>query len=156
VSSFSVHLLAADRYERIDGAVSFVGEDKSGSFGLLARHERFMTVLDFGLARITLADGSLQYLGFPGGLAYFIGNELRTSTRRYLRDTDVERIIFIGQTSLRRAIAEYVAHFHEERNHQGLENRLIRGNLTIAAKDALIHRRTRLGGMLNYYHRVAA
>jgi F-type H+-transporting ATPase subunit epsilon len=92
VSSFSVHLLAADRYERIDGAVSFVGEDKSGSFGLLARHERFMTVLDFGLARITLADGSRQYLGLPGGLAYFIGNELRISTRRYLRDTDVERI----------------------------------------------------------------
>ena len=87
-----MHLFAADRYERIDSAVSFVGEDKSGSFGLLARHQRFMTVLNFGLARITLADGSLQYLGFPGGLAYFIGNELRISTRRYLRDTDVERI----------------------------------------------------------------
>jgi putative transposase len=65
-------------------------------------------------------------------------------------------MIFIGQTSLRRAIAEYVAHFHEERNHQGLDNRLIRGKPTIAAKDALIHRRTRLGGMLSYYHRVAA
>jgi F-type H+-transporting ATPase subunit epsilon len=92
VNAFTVHLYAADRYERIDSAVSFVGEDKSGSFGLLARHERFMTVLDFGLARITLADGSRQYLGFPGGLAYFIDNELRISTRRYLRDTDVERI----------------------------------------------------------------
>jgi len=92
VSGFTVHLYAADRYERIDGAVSFVGEDKSGSFGLLARHERFMTVLGFGLARVTLADGGRQYLGFPGGLAYFIDNELRISTRRYLRDTDVERI----------------------------------------------------------------
>lgn len=92
MTGFTVHLYAADRYERIDGAVSFVGEDKSGSFGLLARHERFMTVLDFGLARIALADGSRQYLGFPGGLAYFIDNELRISTRRYLRDTDVERI----------------------------------------------------------------
>jgi F-type H+-transporting ATPase subunit epsilon len=92
VNAFTLHLCAADRYERIDGAVSFVGEDKSGSFGLLARHERFMTVLDFGLARIILADGSRQYLGFPGGLAYFIDNELRISTRRYLRDTDVERI----------------------------------------------------------------
>ena len=92
MNAFTVHLFAADRYERIDGAVSFVGEDKSGSFGLLARHERFMTVLDFGLARITFADGSLQFLGVPGGLAYFIDNELRVSTRRYLRDTDVERI----------------------------------------------------------------
>ena len=33
--------------------------------------------------------------------------------------------MFIAQVSLRRAIAEYMAHFHEERNHQGLGNRLI-------------------------------
>jgi F-type H+-transporting ATPase subunit epsilon len=39
-----------------------------------------------------LSDGSREYLGFPGGLLYFIDNELRISTRRYLRDTDVERI----------------------------------------------------------------
>jgi len=35
-------------------------------------------------------------------------------------------MIFLGQVSLRRAITEYVAHYHEERDHQGLENRLIR------------------------------
>ena len=35
-------------------------------------------------------------------------------------------MIFIGQASLRRAIGEYLVHYHEERNHQGLENRLIR------------------------------
>ena len=92
MSAFAVHLYAADRYERIDGAVSFVGEDRTGSFGLLARHERFMTVLDFGLACITLTDGSRQFVGFPGGLAYFVDNELRISTRRYLRDTHVGRI----------------------------------------------------------------
>ena len=68
MSAFAVHLYAADRYERIDGAVSFVGEDRTGSFGLLARHERFMTVLDFGLACITLTDGSREFLGFPAGL----------------------------------------------------------------------------------------
>jgi len=38
----------------------------------------------------------------------------------------LRRIILIGQASLRRAIAEYVGHFHEERNQQGLDNRLIR------------------------------
>ena len=92
MNSFTVHLFAADRYERIDGIASFVGEDKSGSFGLQARHDRFMTVLTFGLARLLSVDGSQEYLGFPGGLLYFIGNELRVSTRRYLRDTDVERI----------------------------------------------------------------
>jgi putative transposase len=65
-------------------------------------------------------------------------------------------MIFIGQASLRRAIAEYMAHFHEERNHQGLENRSIHAKPAIVTDDAIINRRTRLGGMLSYYHRVAA
>ncbi|MFI5168402.1 MAG: F0F1 ATP synthase subunit epsilon [Thermoanaerobaculales bacterium] len=92
MNTFTVHLFAADRYERIEGVASFVGEDRSGSFGLLPRHDRFMTALTFGLARLRRADGSREYLGFPGGLLYFIDNELRISTRRYLRDTDVDRI----------------------------------------------------------------
>lgn len=37
-------------------------------------------------------------------------------------------MIFVGQASLRRAIAHYVAHYHTERNHQGLENQLIGPN----------------------------
>jgi len=92
MNTFAVHLFAADRTEIIEPVASFTGEDKSGSFGLLARHERFMTALTFGLARLLMADGSHEYLGFPGGLLYFIDNELRISTRRYLRDTDVGRI----------------------------------------------------------------
>jgi F-type H+-transporting ATPase subunit epsilon len=92
MNTFTLHLFAADRYERIEGVASFVGEDKSGKFGLLARHDRFMTALTFGLARLLLADGSREYLGLPGGLLYFIDNELRISTRRYLRDTNAERI----------------------------------------------------------------
>ena len=92
MNTFTLHLFAADRYECITDVASFTGEDRSGSFGLLAWHERFMTALTFGLARLLMADGSHEYLGFPGGLLYFIDNELRISTRRYLRDTDVERI----------------------------------------------------------------
>jgi F-type H+-transporting ATPase subunit epsilon len=92
MSGFCVHLLAVDRSERIDGVRSFVGEDRSGSFGLLPGHERFMTLLGYGLARIRLADDTWQYLGLPGGLLYFIGNECRISTRRYVRGTDVDRI----------------------------------------------------------------
>jgi len=92
MSGFTLHLLAGDRGERIDGVTSFVGEDKSGSFGLLPRHERYMTVLSFGLARVRHAEDRWEYLGFPGGLLYFLGNECRISTRRYLRDADVTRI----------------------------------------------------------------
>jgi len=57
--------------------------------------------------------------------------------------------------SLRRAISEYTAHYHEERNHQGLENRLIRPTSRRAANTPLIQRHVRLGGMFNYYYRTA-
>jgi putative transposase len=75
---------------------------------------------------------------------------------RSIKDECLEKMIFVGQASLRRAIGDYMAHYHEERNHQGLGNRLIRPEPRRAANAALIQRRPRLGGMLNYYHRAAA
>jgi hypothetical protein len=38
----------------------------------------------------------------------------------------LHRIIPLGERHLRRAISEYVGHYHHERNHQGLDNELIR------------------------------
>jgi len=75
---------------------------------------------------------------------------------RSIKDECLEKMIFVGEASLRRAIGEYMAHYHEERNHQGLENRLIRPRPRRAMNAALIQRRPRLGGMLNYYYRAAA
>ena len=75
---------------------------------------------------------------------------------RSIKDECLEKMIFVGQASLRRAIGEYMAHYHEERNHQGLGNRLIRPEPRRATNTALIQRRPRLGGMLNYYYRAAA
>jgi len=75
---------------------------------------------------------------------------------RSIKEECLGKMIFIGQASLRRAISEYVTHYHTERNHQGLENRLIRPDAGRAANESVVHRRPRLGGMLNYYHRVAA
>jgi transposase InsO family protein len=69
---------------------------------------------------------------------------------RSIKDECLGRMIFFGQGSLRRAITDYLAHYHEERNHQGLENRLIRRKPANAANDAAISRRTRLGGTLSY------
>jgi transposase InsO family protein len=74
---------------------------------------------------------------------------------RAIKDECLNRMIFIGQASLRRAISEFMAHYHEERNHQGLENRLIRPTSRRAANTALIQRHVRLGGMFNYYYRTA-
>jgi len=75
---------------------------------------------------------------------------------RSIKDECLNRMIFIGQVSLRRTIAQYMAHYHAERNHQGLENRLLRLAPSRVANDQLVRRRPRLGGMLNYYYRAAA
>jgi transposase InsO family protein len=66
-----------------------------------------------------------------------------------IKEECLGRMIFIGQASLRRTITEFMAHYHEERNHQGLDNNLIRADPALAANDAVIQRRQRLGGMLN-------
>lgn len=92
VKTFVLHLQDAMHYERVTGLISFVGEDDSGSFGLLAGHARFMTSLVFGLARFRLEDGAWQYLAAPGALLYFAEGELTISTWRYLRGTNYERI----------------------------------------------------------------
>lgn len=92
MTTFILNLHSANQSERIEGVESFVGEDASGSFGLKARHERFMTVLVFGLARYRCPGQPWQYLALPGALAYFAGNQLFINSRRYLRDPDYNRI----------------------------------------------------------------
>jgi len=74
---------------------------------------------------------------------------------RSIKSECLNRMIFFGQHSLRHAISQFMAHYHAERNHQGLENRLVRPAPLIAPSQRA-RRRQRLGGMLNYYHRVAA
>jgi len=53
-------------------------------------------------------------------------------------------------------VNEYVAHYHAERNHQGIGNRLIEGMAEGAENTGPVVSRTRVGGLLKYYHRVAA
>jgi transposase InsO family protein len=68
----------------------------------------------------------------------------------------LDRIVPMGERHLRRAVAEFVAHYHRERNHQGLKNRLIETAPEPANTNGRIVRRERLGGLLNFYSRIAA
>ena len=65
-------------------------------------------------------------------------------------------MILFGETTLRRALIEYVAHFRCERNDQGLGNRLPETCSTVSSTDGPIQCHERVGGMLNYYYREAA
>jgi putative transposase len=62
-------------------------------------------------------------------------------------------MIFFGERHLRHAIREYVRHYHRERPHQGLGNRIIdptgQGDGEIVVEE-------RLGGLLKFYRREVA
>ncbi len=68
----------------------------------------------------------------------------------------LNKLIPLGERHLRLAVSEFVAHYHLERNHQGLDNRLITPPTAAANDNAPVARRERLGGLLSFYHRQAA
>ena len=73
---------------------------------------------------------------------------------RTIRQESLRRIIPLGEAHLRRILREFVEHYERERNHQGLNNRLL-----VAAPmtdQGPVQRRERLGGTLNFYCRQAA
>jgi len=116
MNTFTLILCDGTHTERIERVASFVGEDPSGSFGVLAGHERLMTWLTLGLARFRTVDGAWQYLAIPGGILYFVDNELSISTRRYVIDTDYQRISATLEEQL----------LAEERNLRALKDTLRR------------------------------
>ncbi|ESQ17207.1 MAG TPA: transposase [Chromatiaceae bacterium] len=75
---------------------------------------------------------------------------------RSIKEECLERMILLGERSLRRALREYSAHYLRERNHQGVDNQLLEPSNVVAFPTNPVQRRERLGGMLSYYHREAA
>src|SRR5438270_2762901 len=72
---------------------------------------------------------------------------------RSMKEECLDRIIPIGEGLFRRAVSEFVAHYHRERNHQGLENAPIDGLPRSGV--GRVHRQSRLGGVLTFYRRAA-
>lgn len=71
-----------------------------------------------------------------------------------LKEECLNRMIFFGERSLRKAVDEYVEHYHHERNHQGLDNLIpfpYAGETK--GRSGSVVKFERLGGLLNYYHR---
>jgi transposase InsO family protein len=75
---------------------------------------------------------------------------------RSIKDECLNRMIFIGEASLRRAVREFMAHYLAERNHQGLGNRLINAEESSGPALGPVNRRIRLGEMLSFHHYAAA
>jgi transposase InsO family protein len=84
---------------------------------------------------------------------------LNAYAERFVRSIKSEclaQIIPLSERHLRATVMEYTEHYHLERNHQGLGNRLIEASRTKRTQVGAIRRHERLGGTLNYYYREAA
>jgi putative transposase len=55
-------------------------------------------------------------------------------------------MILFGERSLRRALSDYVEHFHAERNHQGKGSVLLFPRVTDRQREGPVRCRERLGG----------
>jgi putative transposase len=104
--------------------------------------------------RETLAAADVQVVRLPPR-----SPNLNAYAERFVRtvkESCLDRMILVGEASLRQALSEFAEHYHRERNHQGLGNRLIEPLAEQPNHDGPIACRERLGGLLNYYHRPAA
>jgi hypothetical protein len=68
----------------------------------------------------------------------------------------LSKVILFGEHSLRRALSEYVEHYHAERNHQGKSNILLFPRDANIWHEQPVRCRERLGGLLRCYHQEAA
>ena len=73
---------------------------------------------------------------------------------RSIKSECLSRLIFLGEEHLRSAVSNFAAHYNRQRNHQGMENKLLTPQFLPA--DGKIECQKRLGGLLNYYYRKAA
>ena len=125
--------------------------------GFLAEKE--LVILDrdskFSMAfRDLLKDAGVDVVRLP-----YRSPDLNAYAERFVRsikDECLSRMILFGERSLRRATREYAAHYHTERNHQGINNRLIEPDDHAGSASSVIKCVQRLGGMLRFYHRAAA
>ena len=79
-----------------------------------------------------------------------------------IKEECLNKLIFFGENSLKKAVNEYVDHYHRERprsaalatNHQGLDNLIpFPYAPRNEGKSGSVVKFERLGGLLNYYHR---
>jgi hypothetical protein len=104
--------------------------------------------------RAIIGSGRVEPLALPAH-----SPNLNAYAERWVRSVKEEclsKVILFGERSLRRALSNYVDHFHAERNHQGKGNVLLFPRATDRHCEGQVRCRERLGGLLRYYHQEAA
>ena len=75
---------------------------------------------------------------------------------RSVKSECLDQLILFGEKSLRHAVSEYLAHYHAERNHQGIGNLIPFPDERLSSTGQTVEKSERLGGLLSFYHREAA
>jgi hypothetical protein len=104
--------------------------------------------------RAVIASGQVEPLVLPAR-----SPNLNAYAERWVRSVKEEclsKMVLFGEGSLRRALGEYVEHYHAERNHQGKGNILLFPRRANSHPEKPVQCRERLGGLLRYYHQEAA
>ncbi len=110
-------------------------------FLILDRDSKFSLVF-----RTLLKDAGVEVVRLP-----YRSPNLNAYAERFVRsikDECLSRMIFFGERSLRKATREFAVHYHSERNHQGIDNRLIEPDYHPKSTSSVIECAQRLGGML--------
>jgi transposase InsO family protein len=118
-------------------------------FLILDRDSKFSTAF-----RNLLTDAGVEIVRLPHRSPNL--NAYAERFVRSIKDECLSRMIFFGERSLRKATREFAAHYHTERNHQGLKNRLIEPDGLTESTAGAIECVQRLGGLLRFYGRAAA
>jgi len=127
---------------------SFDGFLKDKKYLLIDRDSNFSYAF-----RKVLKDSGVESVRLPAR-----SPDLNSHIERFhlsIKSECLSRMIFFGEKMLRRAVSSYLAHYHEERNHQGLGNAILEPGEEVGQAGGRIECRERLGGLLRYYHRAA-
>ncbi len=68
----------------------------------------------------------------------------------------LSRMVFFSEEGLRRALSQYINHYHQERNHQGLDNVIPFPKREHASEQGEVECQERPGGLLKLYTRKVA
>lgn len=92
MSAFALTLLDSTQVQRFDAVTECIAADATGSFGILAGHERTVAVLRYGLLRFVNGDGAWHYAALPGGVLRFADNTLNIVASRFFLGDEREAL----------------------------------------------------------------
>lgn len=123
MNSFTLTLMDCSHQHRVVEVRQFIATDASGSFGLQAGHETFLTCLQPGLARYQSADQHWHYIAQPGAQLWFKDNHLQLITSQFTLSDDRGALLQLLETQWQ---AEAAALGATKRNITHMEQALAR------------------------------